>query len=88
MAGCLFKNKVMAKSTKEKIELSGVTDTTGTDTNTVSVTEIKEAKVIEKPDTEEVAFLKLLHRLQNDGGFGTHLNSTILDRIKELQSKK
>ena len=50
---------------------------------------LKEAghHVIEEGDTEEVAFLKQIHTVQNNGGFGKHLNEMINDRIKELQSK-
>lgn len=63
-----------------------VVGTTLSDSNIVtSVEETK--KVKEKPDTDEVAFLKLLHRLQNDGKFGTHLNELIDNRIKQLTSK-
>jgi hypothetical protein len=38
-------------------------------------------------DTEEVEFLKRIYRIQNDGGFGTHLNGEIEERIKKLQGK-
>ena len=42
---------------------------------------------IEIPDSEEVAFLKRILRIQNDGKFGTHLNEEIIGRIAYLQSK-
>lgn len=50
---------------------------------TEQVLETPEVKEIK--DTDEVSFLKLLYRVQNDGGFGRHLNEMIENRIKELQ---
>lgn len=38
-------------------------------------------------DSEEISFLKRIYRIQNDGGFGTHLNREIEERIKKLQGK-
>lgn len=45
-----------------------------------------EDKHIEKGDSEEVLFLKKLYRVQNDGGFGIHLNQMINERIAEIES--
>lgn len=38
-------------------------------------------------ESDEIAFLRNLYRVQNDGGFGIHLNSIINDRIEYLKSK-
>jgi len=41
--------------------------------------------ITEKPDTDEVIFLKQILHIQEVGGFGRHLHEFIKDRIKSLK---
>jgi hypothetical protein len=38
----------------------------------------------EKPESDEVVFLRRILHIQHDGGFGRHLDEIINERIKEL----
>lgn len=42
-------------------------------------------QVAEKPDTDEILFLRKILQIQEEGCFGRHLNTLINDRIKELK---
>lgn len=39
----------------------------------------------EKPDTDEILFLKRILQIQEEGGFGKHLHDIINERIKSLK---
>lgn len=39
----------------------------------------------EKPDTDEVLFLRRILQIQEEGGFGKHLHDLINERIKSLK---
>lgn len=39
----------------------------------------------EKPDTDEILFLKRIMQIQEEGGFGKHLHDIINERIKSLK---
>ena len=41
--------------------------------------------ILSKEKEQEVAFLEMLYRMQNDGGFGTHLNGILTERINKLK---
>ena len=83
--------KVIKTAGQTSQEIDSLVEEVVTEPTVVEETKVQEV-VAEKeiptiPDTEEVAFLKRIYRIQNDGCFGTHLNSEILDRINQLQSK-
>ncbi len=75
----------MAKKIKTE-ETIGDETPTGI-TNPISVPDIPsqiEPEVVEKPESDEVRFLKKILHIQEVGGFGKHLHGIINDRIKEL----
>jgi hypothetical protein len=75
----------MAKKTTEETPVQ-IVDAPAEPAVIIETLESKpEPKAIEVKDSDEVSFLKLLYRVQNDGGFGKHLNELIENRIKELQ---
>ena len=42
-------------------------------------------EVVEKPESDEILFLRRILQIQNEGGFGRHLNGIINERIKSLK---
>jgi hypothetical protein len=43
------------------------------------------SSIEEKPDTDEILFLKRIMQIQEEGGFGKHLHDIINERIKSLK---
>lgn len=39
-------------------------------------------------ESDEIRFLRTVLRVQNEGGFGTHLNGLVNERIEKLKTKK
>ncbi len=85
----MAKQKVKLADEQENIETLVIPEPV-----TETVTEVNEETVVDVlpsqeppkiPDSEEVDFLKKILRIQNEGGFGTHLNKTILERIEQLK---
>ncbi len=75
------------KTTEPKIE-HPISEKTPTGiTQPISVPDVPaqmEPEVPEKPDSDEVRFLKQILHIQEVGGFGKHLHGIINDRIKSL----
>lgn len=44
--------------------------------------------VVEEKECDEILFLRRILRIQEEGGFGRHLNDLINGRIKELKNVK
>lgn len=44
--------------------------------------------MVEDKESDEILFLRRILRIQDEGGFGRHLNDLINDRIKELKNVK
>lgn len=55
---------------------------------TVETKHISSIIVVEDKECDEVLFLRRILRIQEEGGFGRHLNDLINDRIKELKNVK
>jgi hypothetical protein len=73
----------MAKKTTEPI----LNEPTLSEDNVSEVVEAPVEALKETKDTDEVAFLKRIYAIQNEGGFGRHLNDLLNERIKELKTK-
>jgi len=43
-------------------------------------------EVVEIPESDEILFLRRILFIQNDGGFGRHLNGIINERINSLKA--
>ena len=66
----------MAKTTKK------------TEEEIPEVVEVAKApKVKEDAQLSEVDFLKRIYTIQNEGGFGKHLNAELEERINQLEKK-
>lgn len=78
-------------ATSDNAAIEEETSQSASTAQTVVIEEIAEppvaAQETQEEDTDEMAFLRLIQSVQSEGGWGTHLNPMINERIAKLKAK-